>query len=144
MSDLIFYANGTGQTAARTDVKVRNFNLIVDEPEDLGGSDLNANPVEYILAGFAGCVNVVANLTAKELGIKVKNLKINVSGTLNPNKLFGTDNSERAGYKKIQLSISADVNANKELKSKWLKTIEERCPVSDNLKNPTEVVLSLN
>ena len=45
--------------------------LIVDEPEALNGTDEDANPVEYILAGFAGCVNVVGHLVAKELGFKI-------------------------------------------------------------------------
>ena len=144
MSDLIFSASGKSETQARTAVKVRNFKLIVDEPENLGGTDLDANPVEYILAGFAGCVNVVANLTAKELGIQVHKLDIDVTGSINPNRLFGTDFSERAGYKDISLTIKAEVDADEELKAQWIRTIEERCPVSDNLKNPTDVRIQLN
>tara|TARA_B100000900_G_scaffold340316_1_gene303078 strand:+ start:162 stop:599 length:438 start_codon:yes stop_codon:yes gene_type:complete len=141
MSDLTFSVNGKGETEARTAVKVRNFKLIVDEPESLGGTNKDANPVEYILAGLAGCVNVVANLTAQELGIKVKKLEINAAGNLNPRRLLGIDLQERAGYKNIDLKINAITDASESKKSKWLKLIESRCPVSDNLKNPTQVSL---
>tara|TARA_B100000902_G_C26478260_1_gene513509 strand:- start:32 stop:469 length:438 start_codon:yes stop_codon:yes gene_type:complete len=141
MSDLTFSVNGKSETEARTAVQVRNFKLIVDEPESLGGTNKDANPVEYILAGLAGCVNVVANLTAQELGIKVKKLEINVAGNLNPKRLLGIDLQERAGYKNIDLKINAITDASDSKKSKWLKLIESRCPVSDNLKNPTQVSL---
>ena len=144
MNDLIFNGIGIAETGTRTAIKVRNFNLIVDEPEELGGTDLSANPVEYILAGFAGCVNVVANITAKELGITIKKLEVEVTGNLNPNRFLGTDFSERAGYKSIELTINADVDANEELKTEWLEQIQLRCPVSDNLSNPTNVQLNLN
>jgi len=37
----------------------RSFELIVDEPEMLGSEDSATNLVEYLLAGYADCLNVV-------------------------------------------------------------------------------------
>lgn len=64
MSDLTFKIEGKAQSAARLEAKARQFKLVIDEPPALGGSDLGANPVEYLLASYAGCINVVAHLTA--------------------------------------------------------------------------------
>lgn len=143
MSDLIFKVSGESTSSAQFVAKARNFRLIVDEPENLGGTDEDANPVEYILAGLAGCLNVVGHLVAKELGFTIKKLKIEVSGSLNPNKLFGNSNAERSGFKEIKLNLIPDTDADINLLVKWLKIVEDRCPVNDNLTNKTPVKISV-
>ncbi|MBS1559489.1 MAG: OsmC family protein [Bacteroidetes bacterium] len=145
MSNLLnFSIESKSETAARTEVKTRGFKIIVDEPAELGGTNLAPNPVEYILAGYAGCINVVAHLTAKELNIDPKNLHISIDGDINPARLFGTSHEERAGYQRIHVRVKTDAPLNEELKQRWLAEIENRCPVNDNLRNATPVHFSLN
>ena len=143
MSDLKFNVLARSETSARTVVEARHFKMIVDEPESLGGSDLGANPVEYVLAAFAGCLNVVGHLIARELDFTLKGLEIEIEGDLNPDRLMGVPTEDRAGYKSIRVKISPDSDADKELLSRWLKIVKERCPVSDNLSNPTPVSIEL-
>lgn len=143
MSDLIFSVKGVSNSPAQFEAKARNFTLIIDEPEDLGGSNQDANPVEYILAGLAGCLNVVGHLVAKELGFTINKLKIEVNGVINPDRLFGTSSAERAGFKSIELNLIPETNAEIELLTKWIKIVEDRCPVRDNLTNTTPVKLSI-
>ena len=52
MSDLKFSVLGESSSATQFIGKTRQFTLVVDEPQSLGGTDEDANPVEYILAGF--------------------------------------------------------------------------------------------
>ena len=42
----------------RSEAKMRQFSLTVDEPPTLGGSDAGPNPVELILAGLATCQEI--------------------------------------------------------------------------------------
>jgi len=144
MSDLTFSIESTSETAARTKVSTRGFTLTVDEPQELGGTNLAPNPVEYILAGYAGCINVVAHLTAKELNIEVKNLKISIQGNINPARLFGTSFEERAGYKSLEVHVTTDNEIEETLQARWLQEIENRCPVNDNLCNATPINFLLN
>ena len=65
MTKLTFAINGENRNATRLDVDARQFRVVVDEPVQLGGSDAGPNPVEYILAGYAGCLTVVGHLVAK-------------------------------------------------------------------------------
>jgi len=123
--------------------KTRQFKLIIDEPDDLGGTDQDANPVEYILAGLAGCINVIGHIVAKELGFTINKLNIEVSGDLNPNKFLGLSDDERAGFKTIGLNLIPETDADINTLSKWLTIVEERCPVKDNLNNKTPVKLSV-
>lgn len=143
MSDLVFNVKGESTSPAQFVAKTRGFQLIIDEPEDLGGSNEDANPVEYILAGLAGCLNVVGHLVAKELGFTIRNLKIEVSGAVNPDRLFGTSTAERAGFKEINLTLIPETDANIETLAEWLKIVEDRCPVKDNLSNQTPVKVSV-
>jgi len=143
MEDLIFTVKGKGKTPTQYEGKVRQFKLVVDEPESLGGEDSAPNPVEYILAGYAGCLNVVVNLIAKEMGIIIKNLEIDISGNINPEKLLGISTKERAGFKSITVHINISSDANKVMLEKLLDQVKERCPVGDNLINQTTVSLSI-
>lgn len=137
MNDLNFTIQGEAQTAARFVAGARQFSIVVDEPPVLGGDDLGANPVEYLLASYAGCINVVAHLTARELGINIQKLKISVNGNLNPARLFGQSDSERAGFKHIHVDFAPVTDADPEKVSQWVNAIKNRCPINDNLASPT-------
>lgn len=143
MEDLKFRAKAHSESPSKTIVKTRSFELIVDEPKELGGTDEGANPVEFLLAAYAGCLNVMAHVCAKELGFELKSLKIDLVGNLNPARLFGQSFEERAGYKTIKATLHADCNADSVTLLKWKAAIIDRCPVGDNLKNATEVIFEI-
>ena len=139
-----FRVKAHSENSTKTIVKARNFELVVDEPTDLGGTDHGANPVEYLLAAYAGCLNVMAHICAKELGFELKGIKIDIVGSLNPARLFGQSFEERAGYKEIIASLIPDCNTDAETLSKWKDAVLDRCPVGDNLKNATKVEVKIN
>ncbi len=141
MADVKFRVKAQSENATKLVVKAREFELIVDEPQNLGGTNGGANPVEYILAGYAGCLNVMSHVCAKELGIELKGVKIEIAGNLNPARFMGQSFEERAGYKEIKATIKPDCEADEETMKKWLAAVIDRCPVGDNLKNTTDVVV---
>lgn len=143
MSDLTFSVQGESSSPAQFIAKARQFKLVIDEPQELGGKDEDANPVEYILAGLAGCLNVVGHIVAKELGFTIDKLKIEVNGSINPDKLFGVSSKERAGFKQINLNLIPETDASIETLAEWLKIVKDRCPVKDNLTNSTTVNVSV-
>src|SRR5688572_20318708 len=106
MSTLLkFSVESKSESSTRTEIQTRGFKLIVDEPEELGGTNQAPNPVEYILAGYAGCINVVAHLTAKEFNIDLKDLEISIEGDINPARLFGQSYQNRAGYQNLNVQL---------------------------------------
>jgi uncharacterized OsmC-like protein len=136
MSELTFRVRAHSENPTKTVIKARGFELIVDEPEELGGTNAGLNPVEYVLAAFSGCLNVMSHVVAKEMNFELRGVKINLSGVLDPAKFSGAVTTERAGYKQIDVEIDPDTDADTATLEKWLQTIEERCPVSENLTNP--------
>ena len=143
MADLIFSLSGQNVNPTKFVAKTRQFTLTIDEPEGLGGTDHGANPVEFLLAAYAGCLNVMGHIVAAELGFKLNNIRIELEGDLNPAKVFGNHTNDRAGYKEIRVNIFPDAETDEANLARWLEIIESRCPVNDNLINPTPVKISL-
>lgn len=143
MSELKFKVSGESESASRIAVQARNFTIIVDEPAALGGDNLGPNPVEYELTALLGCLNVVSYMIAREMGFTINSLAIEGEGRLNPDRLFGKETDDRAGYKVIEVQVKIDADADEETLSRWLEQVEARCPVSDNLANSTPVEFSL-
>ena len=143
MSILQFSHSGTSENTTKFVGESRQFQITIDEPPALGGKDEAANPVEYTLASLAGCLNVVAHLIAKELEIEIQSLKINVEGDLDPAKLLSGDATRRAGFTDIRVKLDVESNAEPELLRQWLQVVRDRCPVTDNLANPTNVEIDL-
>ncbi|UMB59520.1 OsmC family protein [Lutibacter sp. A80] len=143
MEDLKFRVVAQSENPTKTVVKARGFEIVIDEPESLGGTNEGANPVEYILAALCGCINVMGHVIAKEMDFELRGLKIKMCGNLNPQRLFGSSFEDRSGYKKIDVSLEPDCDVSIEILEEWIAKIEDRCPVSDNLTNKTPINLLL-
>jgi uncharacterized OsmC-like protein len=143
MSILNFSVQGQSQTATKFEAKARNFSFIVDEPEALGGQDEGPNPVEYLLGSYAGCLNVVVHLVAKEKGITINNLGIEVNGDLDPAKFTGQQGFNRPGFQNINVNISIDADVDSATLHEVIAIAKSRCPINDNLSNVTQINYSL-
>lgn len=139
MSKLNFSLKGQNETPAKFVGQARQFSIVVDEPPVLGGNDDAPNPVEYLLAAYAGCLNVVFHVVAKELSITIHKLHIQLNGDINPEKFLGIADKERAGFQSLQVSIDLQSDAKQTQIDELLKKVKDRCPVYDNLANPTPI-----
>lgn len=128
--NVLGYSRNNEQFVVKTqnaDVRISNNNRF---PELDGPS-----PFEYILAGFAGCINAVGQNVATELGINLKSLQIEITGTVSQ--------EERIGFNKIEIVLKPTTDASLKLLQAWLKLVQQKSPVYDNLINPTPVELIL-
>jgi len=141
---LKFSVASQSDSPTKSSINVRGFQFFVDAPQAFSGGNKAPTPFEYVLAGYAGCIKVLAHITAQEYNIELSNLAINVSGDLDTDKLLGRSTTERAGYRTIYVHIKTSTEIAPALKSKWLKSIQTRCPVSDNLANQTPIIFHLS
>jgi uncharacterized OsmC-like protein len=139
MSTLNFSIKGQSLSATKLETKVRSFAFIVDEPPALGGNDEGPNPVEYLLGSYAGCLNVVIHLVARELKIIIHKLNIEVNGDLDPSKFAGGSSLNRAGFQNINVNIDIETDASIEQENNLIEISKSRCPVNDNLSNTTQI-----
>jgi len=143
MKSMSFKINARSETPTKTVVTARNFKMVIDEPQMLGGEDQGANPVEYLLGALSGCLNVVGHIVAKEMGFDFDGMEIDIEGSMNPAKFMGKSNKERTGFQQINVKINPNTSVDKETLRKWAEAVEERCPVSDNIKNATPIRIAI-
>lgn len=123
-------------------VKTLNTDLRISENEKFPELE-GPNPYEYILAGFAGCINSLGQLIAKEQGILLDSLQVEITGSYNAAKYQGKPTKERAGFNKLEITLKPTTKAPLTALERWLKEIQARSPVYDNLVNTTPVDLIL-
>ena len=123
-------------------VKTAQFNIRISKNKSYPELDA-PSPIEYILAGYAGCINAVGTLVAKELNIDLQSLQVEISGEINTSKYQGIETKERAGFNKIEVIVKPNAAVSDEVLQNWLDIVESRCPVYDNLINPTPIQVSL-
>lgn len=138
-----YFVSATSESKSKVTVKARHFDIVIDEPAELGGTDRGPNPVEYLLASYCGCINIVGHVVARQMQLDIKGLRIEMEGEIDPAKLRGKPTEERAGYKKIFVTVFPDIDADNETVQKWLATVIQRCPVGDNIENSTPVEVKL-
>ena len=133
---------GTSESPMRMKIKSGKFEMIIDEPEEMGGTNLGPSPIQVLLMSLAGCINITGHQVANQRGMKLNGMKIKIDGDMNACTFIGCSYEERAGFQTIDLKVTPDFeNATQEEIEGWLKETEERCPVTDNIKNFTKVNL---
>ncbi|KGO88161.1 hypothetical protein Q765_03695 [Flavobacterium rivuli WB 3.3-2 = DSM 21788] len=123
-------------------VKTLNTDLRINQNAQAAVPGI-ASPYEYILAGFAGCINALGQLVAAELGINLKSLQIEITGSLNTDVVSGISGKVRPGFNSIEIVLKPAAAAPLETLQRWMKEVRFRSPLYDNLVNNTPVKLNL-
>ncbi|MEM9870290.1 MAG: OsmC family protein [Pseudomonadota bacterium] len=70
MKTVVTYrTTATCPTHARTEIPVRELNVVIDEPVERGGTNLGPSPTEAAMTALIACTNVIGHKNAKRLGI---------------------------------------------------------------------------
>lgn len=135
--------HGESESPMRMKIKSGKFEMIIDEPENMGGSDLGPSPIQVLLMSLAGCINITGHQVARQRNMKLNGMKIKIDGNLNPCTFIGCSYEERAGFQTITMKVDADFeNATPGEVDSWLKETEARCPVTDNIRESTKIIVT--
>lgn len=122
----------TGESV-RSIAQAKEKEYIIDEPKDLGGTDLGPNPVEYILGALGGCINVLVITFAKKFDVEVKDLYVEIDGDLDSDGFLGKNPEARPGYEEIRYKVHLDSPSKPENIQALLSHVDKVCPVKDTL-----------
>jgi uncharacterized OsmC-like protein len=78
-------------------------------------------------------------MVAKELSMSLHSLEIQVSGDLDTSKLMGLPDAGRAGFSEVRATLKPVSGADETTLQKWVRTVDERCPISDTIAKVTRV-----
>ncbi|TZE81137.1 OsmC family protein [Calorimonas adulescens] len=120
---------------------VRGFKMILDEPEDLGGTNKGMNPVEALLCALGSCQSIVAAVFAKQQGINLKEFWVELEGDLDTDGFMGKSNV-RPGFQEIRFKMHIKSDSPEDKVKEFAKFIEKRCPVGDTLTQGVKLVSS--
>ncbi|MFB6296958.1 MAG: OsmC family protein [Salinirussus sp.] len=138
-----FAVSAESETHTRTVVEARDFEFVVDEPAELDGTDEGPNPVEYLIGAWAGCLNVVTHTVAEERDIDIDGIEFEIEGDLDPRRFLGIVDDVRAGYQEIRVTMAVESDASGEELEALGAAVEQRCPVADNIANPTPTAVDV-
>ncbi len=134
--------SGESENATKMNLRAGKFHLVIDEPQQMGGTDDGPSPVQVLLMSLAGCLNVTGHEVARQKGLKLNGMKVKIEGVMNPCTFIGCSFAERAGFQKIQVTITPDMEgASDEEIANWMQETEERCPVTDNIRADTQIAV---
>lgn len=103
----------------------RNGDLIMDEPESIGGKDLGPDPYSVLQASLAGCTLSTLRMYIDRKGWDIPEINISLN-------LYQENDKELITT--ITRNISFPKTIDQEIKNRLL-IIAEKCPVSKILKN---------
>ena len=138
-AQLTYTVHGQGRGSVATAVRAGKHEFLVDEPAALAGDDLAASPVEYALGALAACQVVVYRLYAQALGIRVDDVDVKAEGDLDARRLFGIDESVRAGFGAVRLHVTLSGPESAQRYDELRQAVDAHCPVLDLFQNATPV-----
>lgn len=119
---------------------VRNFQVRMDEPKSLGGTDTGMNPVEAQLIALGSCQVIVAGAFAKAHGIDLQEFWVELEGDLDPEGFLHGKPGVRMGFQEVRLTPHIKTSSSPEEVKKFMEFVQTRCPVGDVMVNGTQVV----
>jgi len=135
-----FKATAQLQNGVQVKTTSRNFELIIDEPKSLGGTDTGMNPVEVLLASLGACQSIVARVYAPKFDVVLDNFRVEVEGDLDLDGFFNKSDV-RPGYSDIRYKFHIKTNSPREKVEEFIRFLESKCPVGDTVANPVNLKL---
>ncbi len=127
----------------RSEAKMRDHRVVIDEPESLGGTDSGPNPVELVLAALGSCQEITYRAYAAALGIPLDGVSVTVEGDIDLRGFFAVDESVRPGYQRLRGTVRLDSPADRATLERLQAAVNAHCPVLDIVANPAPVELTL-
>lgn len=123
----------------KIETKSRQHIAIVDQPVAGGGTDAGPTPLEYLFISLAGCIVTIGHIVAKQRRLPVRKIEVHVEGELDTDVLMGKNTDVRAGFTGIKIHTKIDADMSQEEKEAFLRDVDARCPISDNIHNLTPI-----
>ncbi|MGV2364906.1 MAG UNVERIFIED_CONTAM: OsmC family protein, partial [Paenibacillus polymyxa] len=88
----------------QVEAQSRGFKIVMDEPEDFGGTDKAMNPVEALLCALGACQSIVVAAFAEGFGFSYEEFHVELEGDLDPDGFMGLADV-RCGFQEIRFAM---------------------------------------
>lgn len=136
-----FKASAQLNQGVNVTVSARDFNLTIDEPAELGGTNKGMNPVEALLGSLGACQAIVARVYAQKFNVELDDLRVEIEGDIDLDGFFGKA-PVRPGYSEIRYDFIIKSTSPQANIDQLIDHLQQHCPVGDTLANPVKLVLN--
>jgi uncharacterized OsmC-like protein len=123
---------------------VKKFEFDSDHPEIFASEDHGATPVEFILAGLAGCLTAGIAAVAQKRDIQLNKVTATLEAPMDIRGILGMDSDIRTGFDEIKVHYDIDADASQEDIEALVAQSQKRSAVFDIVTNPTNVTIDVN
>lgn len=127
-------SHGERTGAERTDVTIRRHRFTLDEPVAAGGTDTAPTPLEYVVGALNGCVTVLVDLVAADLGITVEHVVTDAVAEQDRDGIAGVP-GVRTHFSSVRLDVRVTSSADAEQLEALAAEVERRCPMVNLLRD---------
>lgn len=140
----VWRASTAWQGGFRSEAKIRDFTLSMDEPDALGGTNTGPNMVEVVLGAYGCCLTTGYVANAALRGIKLEDVRIDLEGDLDLNAFLGLQSPDQCwpGYTSVRAKVTLVApNATPEELETLHQTVIRTSPVGSILERPIQVAV---
>jgi putative redox protein len=138
-----FHSSSRLVSGLECEAKSREFSLIIDEPEMLGGTNKGPNPIEVVLSALGACQEITYRLFADKMEIPITGVSVDIFGNIDLRGFFAVDDSVRPGYTDITANVKIESTASDEDIARLKAEVNAHCPVYDIIANKTPLKINV-
>jgi putative redox protein len=116
----------------RTEITVRDFAFVADEPKSEGGTDGGATPYEYLLGALAACTAMTLRMYAKRKAWPLEDVVVRLREARSHAADCGNCETEAVGIRRIEREVELRGAITDEQRERLLQ-IANRCPIKQTL-----------
>ncbi|MDE2997257.1 MAG: OsmC family protein [Bacteroidota bacterium] len=122
----------------QTALKVDHFDMIADEPEDLGGNDEGPRPVSLLLAALGACTGITLRMCTERKDWPLEGIEVELFHERKRVDEYDGELPEGAKglFDYIKMKVTIDGEELDEAQIERIEVIAGNCPVHRILSNP--------
>lgn len=114
MKTVVTYrTTATATSHCRTDIPVRDLNVVIDEPEERGGTNMGPSPTEAAMTALIACTNVIGHKNAHRLGVDLGTVTIDADCKFDRRGVL-LEEEINVPFPAITLTVNCDTPASQE------------------------------
>lgn len=121
--------SAVAETHARTRVKVRDVEGLIDEPEVRGGTNQAPSPTETLMSSLIGCTNVITQKIAHKRGVEISAMDIRLSAQFDRRGVLLEEEVEQP-FSDLVMDIDVTTNATDDQMAAIKSDLAKFCPVA--------------
>ena len=114
---------------AKSDIAIRDLNVVIDEPTERGGTNLGPTPTDTAITALIGCTNVIGHKCAKKLGVDIGHLTMDAVCDFDRRGVTLEEEIE-VPFQAMQLKVVSDGTASDEELQAVATEVAKYCPLS--------------